>query len=100
MPAIFYSPGEYLEVIQNAGLWPHLLEALHSLGDEEAGRLYSGLLPRLQNLPALPRLVLWTGLAAMGLTRPNAAIILEGNPLSMQPLKIVYFTLFFLDNLV
>ncbi len=71
------SPVEYLGVVSGAGLWPYLLEALHSLGEREAGLLSTPLFPLLQSLPALERLVFWTGLAGTAVLKWNTLNILE-----------------------
>jgi hypothetical protein len=78
--SLFYvvcSPVEYLGVVSGAGLWPYLLEALHSLGEREAGLLSVPLFPLLQSLPALERLVFWTGLAGTAVIKWNTLTILE-----------------------
>lgn len=73
------SSAQYLEVVWRAELWPHLLEALYGLGEDEAGRLYLSILPLPRHLtPSLERLVIWTGLASTGLARPNAGNLLQG----------------------
>ncbi len=71
------SPVEYLRVVSGAGLWPYLLEALHILGEREAGLLSTPLFPLLQSLPALERLVFWTGVAATAVLKWNTLNILE-----------------------
>jgi hypothetical protein len=78
--SLFYvvcSPVEYLRVVSGAGLWPYLLEALHSLGEREAGLLSTPLFPLPQSLSALERLVFWTGLAGIAVLKWNTLNILE-----------------------